>query len=378
MRLVLIGDGESPHLLKWARALSQRREIELWAASTRGFAPEFHFLIPEDRRLALNTDPAHGGGNIAVLKQLPALGAWLKKVDADWLHAHYLTSHGTLAWAARRGWKLRARIAGSAWGSDILVAPGQGWAYRWLTTQVLKACAVTTSDSEFMSARMRELGAAEVMTFPFGLEQLPKQNVRKQPWLFYANRGLEPIYRPHRVIEVFAAIAAKQPEARLVVANDGSLRGALEEQVRALGLSERVEFTGRLDATSQGRRYAPARWFLSLPESDSVSVSVLEAMAHECLPLLSDLPANHELLGTAGSLALGRPDTLLGRHGLILKDDEDLGALPDRLRMLVGQDDVAGQAVDADRLGAANRAWVAAHAMFGPAVARFVDRLQRA
>ena len=378
MRLVLIGDGESPHLLKWARALSQRREIELWAASTRGFAPEFHFLIPEDRRLALNTDPAHGGGNIAVLKQLPALGAWLKKVDADWLHAHYLTSHGTLAWAARRGWKLRARIAGSAWGSDILVAPGQGWAYRWLTTQVLQACTVTTSDSEFMSARMRELGAAEVMTFPFGLEQLPKQNVRKQPWLFYANRGLEPIYRPHRVIEVFAAIAAKQPEARLVVANDGSLRGALEEQVRALGLSERVEFTGRLDATSQGRRYAPARWFLSLPESDSVSVSVLEAMAHECLPLLSDLPANHELLGTAGSLALGQPDTLLGRHGLILKDDEDLGALPDRLRMLVGQSDVAGQAVDADRLGAANRAWVAAHAMFGPAVARFVDRLQRA
>ena len=378
MRLVLIGDGESPHLLKWARALSQRREIELWAASTRGFASEFHFLIPEDRRLALNTDPAHGGGNIAVLKQLPALGAWLKKVDADWLHAHYLTSHGTLAWAARRGWKLRARIAGSAWGSDILVAPGQGWAYRWLTTQVLKACAVTTSDSEFMSARMRELGAAEVMTFPFGLEQLPKQNVRKQPWLFYANRGLEPIYRPHRVIEVFAAIAAQQPEARLVVANDGSLRGALEEQVRALGLAERVEFTGRLDATSQGRRYAPARWFLSLPESDSVSVSVLEAMAHECLPLLSDLPANHELLGTAGSLALGQPDTLLGRHGLILKDDEDLGALPDRLRMLVGQADVAGQAVDADRLGAANRAWVAAHAMFGPAVARFVDRLQRA
>lgn len=378
MRLVLIGDGESPHLLKWARALSQQRDLELWAASTRGFAPEFQFLIPEDRRLALDTDPAHGGGNIAVLRQLPALGAWLKRVDADWLHAHYLTSHGTLAWAARRGWKLRARIAGSAWGSDILVAPNQGWAYKWLTTQVLKACAVSTSDSEHMSARMRELGATDVMTFPFGLEQLPKQNVRKQPWLFYANRGLEPIYRPQRVIEVFAAIAARQPEARLVVANDGSLRGALEDQVRSLGLTERVEFVGRLDATSQGRRYAPARWFLSLPESDSVSVSVLEAMAHECLPLLSDLPANHEVLGTAGSLELVQPDTLLGRHGLILKDGEDLATLPDRLQLLAGESDVAGRAVDADRLGAANRAWVAQHAMFGPAVTRFVDRLQQA
>ncbi|OWQ87491.1 glycosyl transferase family 1 [Roseateles aquatilis] len=378
MRLVLIGDGESPHLLKWARALSEQRGVELWAASTRDFAPEFHFLIPEDRRLAMNTDPAHAGGNIAVLTQLPKLGAWLKKVDADWLHAHYLTSHGTLAWAARRGWKLRARIAGSAWGSDILVAPNQGWAYRWLTTQVLKACAVTTSDSEHMSARMRELGAAEVMTFPFGLEAMPRQNVRKQPWLFYANRGLEPIYRPHRVIEVFAAVAARQPEARLVVANDGSLRGALQEQVKSLGLAERVEFVGRLDATSQGRRYAPARWFLSLPQSDSVSVSVLEAMAHECLPILSDLPANHEVLGTAGSLELVQPETLLGRHGLILKDGDDLGALPDRLQMLVGQSDVAGQSVDADRLGAANRAWVAEHAMFAPAVTKFVARLARA
>lgn len=357
MRLVLIGDGESPHLLKWARALVD--QVELWAASTRGFAPEFSFLIPEDRRLALNTTPAHGGGNLAVLRQLPKLGQWLARVDADWLHAHYLTSHGTLAWAARRGWRLRARIAGSAWGSDILVTPQQGWAYRWLTTQVLKGCAITTSDSEHMAQRMRELGASEVMTFPFGLETLPKQNVRKQPWLFYANRGLEPIYRPHRIIEQFAAVAAQVPDARLVVANDGSLRSALEAQVRALGLDERVEFAGRLDATAQGRRYAMARWFMSLPESDSVSVSVLEAMAHECLPLLSDLPANHELLGP-------------GRHGLILRDEDPATTLPQRLQTLLGAgEDVHG----ADRLGASNRAWVAEHAMFGPAVKRFVARL---
>lgn len=353
MRLVLIGDGESPHLLKWARALAD--QVELWAASTRGFAPEFSFLIPEDRRLALDTRPDHGGGNLAVIKQLPRLGQWLAKVDADWLHPHYLTSHGTLAWAARKGWRLRARIVGSAWGSDILVTPEQGWGYRWLTRQVLQACTLTTSDSEHMAQRMRALGAGEVMTFPFGLEALPKQNVRKQPWLFYANRGLEPIYRPHRVIEAFAAVAAQQPAASLRVANDGSLRAALEDQVRSLGLSDRVEFLGRLDAVSQGRHYAHARWFLSLPESDSVSVSVIEAMAHECLPVLSDLPANHELLGE-------------GRHGLILSDPDALTGLPARLDALVND-------AHLDAMGAANRAWVAQNALFGPAVKRFVARL---
>lgn len=353
MRLVLIGDGESPHLLKWARALVD--QVELWAASTRGFAPEFSFLIPEDRRLALDTRPDHGGGNLAVIKQLPRLGQWLAKVDADWLHPHYLTSHGTLAWAARKGWRLRARIVGSAWGSDILVTPNQGWGYRWLTRQVLQACTLTTSDSEHMAQRMRELGAGEVMTFPFGLDALPKQNVRKQPWLFYANRGLEPIYRPHRVIEAFAVVAAQQPAARLLVANDGSLRAALEDQVRSLGLADRVEFLGRLDAVAQGRHYAHARWFLSLPESDSVSVSVIEAMAHECLPVLSDLPANHELLGE-------------GRHGLILSDQDALTGLPARLDALVNDAHI-------DAMGAANRAWVAHNALFGPAVKRFVARL---
>lgn len=353
MRLVLIGDGESPHLLKWARALVD--QVELWAASTRGFAPEFSFLIPEDRRLALDTRPDHGGGNLAVIKQLPRLGQWLARVDADWLHPHYLTSHGTLAWAAKRGWRLRARIVGSAWGSDILVTPNQGWGYRWLTRQVLQACTLTTSDSEHMAQRMKELGAGEVMTFPFGLEALPKQNVRKQPWLFYANRGLEPIYRPQRVIEAFAAVAAQQPTARLVVANDGSLRDALQDQVRSLGLADRVEFLGRLDAVAQGRHYAQARWFLSLPESDSVSVSVIEAMAHECLPVLSDLPANHELLGE-------------GRHGVILSGPDALTGLPARLAALAGDAHI-------DAMGAANRAWVAHNALFGPAVKRFVARL---
>jgi glycosyltransferase involved in cell wall biosynthesis len=349
MRLVLIGDGESPHLLKWARALSQQG-IDLWAASTRGFAPEFNFLVPEQQRLTLDTHPAQGGGNLAVLMQLPKLGRWLAEVDADWLHAHYLTSHGTLAWAAQRGWRLRAKIAGSAWGSDILVTPTQGAAYRWLTRKVLAACAVCTSDSQHMTGRMRELGAAEVMTFPFGLEALPKQGAKKQPWLFFANRGLEPIYRPERVVEAFAAVAARQPEARLVVANDGSLRATLQQQVGRLGLEERIEFVGRLSAAAQAGHYARARWYLSLPESDSVSVSVLEAMAHECVPILSDLPANHELIGAEAG------------QGLILAEP---AALPDLLNTL-----------DAEAAGKTNRAWVAEHALFTPAVQRFVARLK--
>ncbi len=363
LRLALIGDAQSPHLLKWARALSAAADVELWVASSRGFASGFDAVLPPERRLALGFDIAHAGGNVRLLASLPRLGAWLRRVDADWLHAHYLTSHGTLAWLAKRIWRLRGRIVGSAWGSDILLAPRRSQAYRWITRRVLRACVLTTSDSRFMAARMRELGAREVMTFPFGLESMPPESLSqesgpKEPWLFFANRGLEPVYRPQRVLATFAAVAAVQAQAHLVMANDGSLARDLPAQARALGLTvgtiaagAQVEFVGRLYSAQQARWYARARWFISLPASDSVSVSVLEAMAHGCIPLLSALPANRELVAD-------------GRNGLVVGNAAfDPHALPALLER-------------ADEIAQRNRNWVAQHGLFAPAVAGFLARLR--
>lgn len=348
MRLVLIGDGASPHLLKWARALAPR--LELYALSSRGFLPGFDEVLPADRRLALDTRPHFEGGNAALLRHLPRAAHWLRAVRPDWLHAHYLTSHGTLAWLARSVFGVPGRLAGSAWGSDILVTPRRSAAMRLLTRRVLAACDLTTSDSRHMAEHMQALGAREVMVLPFGLEALPPLPPRKDDRLFFANRGLEPIYAPHRVLEVFERVLQRWPEARLTVANDGSLRGELERRVAERGLGDNVRFTGRLDAQAQARCYGEARWYLSLPVSDAVSVSVLEAMAHGCVPLLSDLPANRELVRD-------------GDNGAILGADDDPWRAIDALQPR------------ADAIARRNHEWVAAHALFPPCVDAFVRRL---
>lgn len=352
MRLVLLGDGESPHLLKWARALAP--QVELWALSSRGFVPGFDAAVPPARRLALATQPRFEGGNAALLLQLPRVAAWLKAVRPDWIHAHYLTSHGTLAWLAKALLGAPGALVGSAWGSDILVTPQRSTLLRWATRRVLQACRLSTSDSQVMAQQMRALGAGEVMTFPFGLEQLPPLPPpgRKQPQLMFANRGLEPIYDPQRVLQVFAALSRGWPDARLVVANDGSLRAGLQRQVLAAGLGERVRFIGRVDAAEQARWYAQAAWYLSLPRSDSVSVSVLEALAHGCIPILSDLPANRELVQH-------------GANGWITA--AGVAPSPADLQPLLQR---------ADAIAQRNHAWVAQHAMFGPCVEAFVARLR--
>ena len=350
LRVVLFGDGESPHLLKWARALAPR--VELHVASSRGLAPALAALVPPGRTLVLGHATKFDGGNAALLKTLPQLARWLRGVDADWINAHYLTSHGTLAWLARR-LGVRARLAASAWGSDILVAPRQSAALRWVTSRVLRDATICTSDSAHMAERMRELGARDVMTSPFGLDALPAASTAKEPRLFFANRGLEDIYDPQRVLALFAGVAQAWPDARLVVANSGSLREPLERRAAERGLAARVAFIGRVDAATQAAWYDRARWYLSVPRSDSVSVSVLEAMAHGCIPLLSDLPANRELVRD-------------GVNGLILPDARSALA-PAALERLQA---------DATAIAAANRDWIAAHALFGPCVDAFVARLE--
>ena len=265
----------------------------LFVASSRGLAPALDALVPAERRLVLGHDTKFAGGNAALLKALPRFARWLREVDADWVNAHYLSSHGTLAWLARK-LGVRAQLAASAWGSDILVAPQASRALRWATQRVLHDAAIATSDSAWMANLMRRLGAHDVMTFPFGLDSLPPVAEAKEPRLFFANRGLEDIYAPLRVLSLFASVAAVWPDARLVIANSGSMRDRLERRVEQLRLADRVEFVGRLDAAAQARWYARARWYISVPRSDSVSVSVLEAMGHGCIPILSDLHANRE------------------------------------------------------------------------------------
>jgi len=345
VRYVLIGDGESPHLLKWARALAAQPGIELWAASSRGFAPGFDAVLAPERRLALATRPDAAGGNVALLRHLPRLARWLRQVDAAWIHAHYLTSHGTLTWLAQRLYGVRGRLVGSAWGSDILVTPQRSALLRSATRRVLRACALTTSDSQVMAEHMRALGAREVMVFPLGLEAMPSAPAAKEDGLFFANRGLEPIYAPWRVLQAFDGLA--WPDKALVLANDGSLLAALQAAA-----PPQVRFVGRLDAATQAGWYARARWYVSLPVSDSVSVSVLEAMAHGCVPIVSDLPANRELVRD-------------GDNGLVLRDGERLSG--ERLRPLLARADVIAHD---------NRAWVEHHALFAPCVQAFVRRLQ--
>lgn len=145
------------------------------------------------------------------------------------------------------------------------------------------------------------------------------------------------IARKHvdRLVRAFARLAAERPDARLVVIGDGPERPALARLVQALGLGDRVELTGALDARAARERMARSH-VMALPSvRESLGVVYLEAMS-------LGVPA----LGTVGE---GIADHIEHGIGGILVPPDDADALYAELRGLAADRDRARRIGEAGR-----------------------------
>jgi len=96
--------------------------------------------------------------------------------------------------------------------------------------------------------------------------------------IFLSNRNLEVHYNVACVLRAFARIQRRRPEARLIVAGDGSQRGALLRLASELGLHN-VEFVGRVTPARMPALYDTADVYLNAPDVDNMPASILEAFA---------------------------------------------------------------------------------------------------
>jgi glycosyltransferase involved in cell wall biosynthesis len=157
------------------------------------------------------------------------------------------------------------------------------------------------------------------------------------------------------LLEAFAVVAPDVPRARLLLAGEGTERGALEAQARALGIEPRVDFLGRRDDPFALLKGATV---VALPSrSEGMSNTLLEALAAGCAVVASGIEANHEVGGGGAALlvAPGDRDDLAGALGRCLRDD-DLRATLGRAARARASDFAIERVADAhlalfDRLG---------------------------
>lgn len=104
------------------------------------------------------------------------------------------------------------------------------------------------------------------------------QDPARAPSLLVA-RNLEPIYDNATALHAFAIVLRSHPQARMVVAGSGPLRGALELLAQDLGIAAALSFTGRVDNAAMGAMYRASDLMINPSLVDNMPNSVLEALA---------------------------------------------------------------------------------------------------
>jgi glycosyltransferase involved in cell wall biosynthesis len=111
----------------------------------------------------------------------------------------------------------------------------------------------------------------------------------------------------HDVLDVFAQVALRFPDASLAILGDGPELQRLEQQARGLGIEKSVEFLGHVSHETVFQELAKADVFLfmSCHAAERLPNVVKEAMASGCFTITTDTVGIEELLHS-------------GKHGYVV------------------------------------------------------------
>lgn len=213
------------------------------------------------------------------------------------IHAHQANSVG---WhAVRAAHASGVPVVLTLWGSDVLLLPSVSPLHRWMVRRALRGAHAWTADARVLLEAADGLageGHANIQRrwIPLGVDEPAPAVAPPRERRLLSCRLHKPLYRVDAIVRAFARLPQRRADWILEVAAAGSETDALKRLAAELGVASRVEFSGMLSAQALAQSYRRAALFVSVPQSDGTSVSLLEAMAAGCIPVLSDLPANRE------------------------------------------------------------------------------------
>jgi glycosyltransferase involved in cell wall biosynthesis len=170
----------------------------------------------------------------------------------------------------------------------------------------LPVVAVSESTADDLVQRGFDRGRIEVI--PNGVDlsfYTPSSSSPKSPdpLILYLGR-LKRYKRVDLVIQAFARIVAQHPQARLIIAGQGDARPALEQLVRELEVTERVEFAGFVTEEQKANLFRHAWVHMLTSSKEGWGITNIEAAACGTPTIASDVAGLRDSIqdGTTGFL----------------------------------------------------------------------------
>jgi asparagine synthase (glutamine-hydrolysing) len=260
-----------PRIKFVARAAGNKLRF-IWAAVVEGFSGHFDLVIAGHINLA----------------PVAALIAWLKRVPS------VLIVHGIDAWTPHRNPLVKAvisRFTSVAGVSDLTLSRFASWTGVDVSRlRLLPNCVdLRTYGSGTGSPDLAERLNLENRTVIMTLGRLASEERFK---------GFD------EVIEALPALAKRIPNISYLICGDGNDRGRLERKTQALGLQERVVFTGFVSEEEKADYYRLADAYVMPSRGEGFGIVFLEALACGLPVMGSTVDGGREALlnGALGSL----------------------------------------------------------------------------
>lgn len=122
---------------------------------------------------------------------------------------------------------------------------------------------------------------------PASLPVIPEPRTANRTITIGVVSRLESIKGMDLVVPAFAKVKAAHPEVRLLVVGDGTLRGQMEQQAQAAGISEAAEFVGRQPQEALTHYYDRIDILLMPSRSEGFGLTAIEGMARGCVVVAS-------------------------------------------------------------------------------------------
>jgi glycosyltransferase involved in cell wall biosynthesis len=154
----------------------------------------------------------------------------------------------------------------------------------------------------------------------------PRAPVRTGAPHLVVARNLEALYDNLTAIRAFQTIRSSIPQARLSIAGSGPEEQSLRQSVQDMGLTDAVQFTGRLEPDAMAALYRSADIMLNPSLADNMPNSVLEAWASG-VPIVSTNVGGLPYLvrdGVTASLVRPADPAAMARACLALLSDKAL------------------------------------------------------
>ena len=336
LTICFLGTAESIHTLKWAIFFSKKgHNVHLisYDSLLHGYNLGNIKLYFLKKKIPIDIWPFNTLLNMPF--NLLKVKKIIQEIKPDIIHAHYVTSYGTLASLL----KFHPLVI-TAWGSDILITPKEFSPSKLGIKYALSRADLITCDAEHMKEAMMKfaINPNKIKIINFGIdtkifnrggkdEKLKEKLGALKYKIVISLRSLGPLSDIETLIKSAPIVLKEIPETKFIIIGRGFQKKELKKLSEDLGIKDNIEFLSWVPNNELPEYLRIADVYVSTSLSDGgIAASTAEAMACELPVVITDVADNKRWVrnGENGFLIPVKATQILAEKIIFLLRNENI------------------------------------------------------